>query len=42
MLGNVATQIGRPFTYDPVTGNVLDDNAAQAAWHQEDRRGWTL
>jgi hypothetical protein len=42
MLGNVATLIGRPFTYDPVTGNVLDNDAAQAALHQEYRQGWTL
>ena len=42
MLGNVATLIGRPFTYDPVTGQVLDNDAAQAALHQEYRPGWTL
>ena len=42
MLGNVATLVGRPFTYDPVTGTVLDNEAAQAALHQEYREGWTL
>jgi hypothetical protein len=42
MLGNVATLIGEPFTYDPVTGAVLDNEAAQAALHQEYREGWTL
>lgn len=43
MLGNVATLIGRPFTYDPVTGKVLDnETVAQAALHQEYRQGWTL
>ena len=42
MLGNVATLIGQPFTYDPVTGQVLDNKAAQAALHQEYRHGWTL
>jgi hypothetical protein len=42
MLGNVATLIGQPFTYDPVTGTVLDNEAAQSALHQEYRQGWTL
>jgi len=42
MLGNVATLIGQPLTYDPVTGEVLDNEAAQAALHQEYRQGWTL
>ena len=42
MLGNVATLIGEPFTYDPVAGTALDHEAAQAALHQEYREGWTL
>jgi len=42
MLGNVATLVGQPFTYDPVTGTVLDNRAAQSALHQEYRQGWTL
>jgi hypothetical protein len=42
MLGNVATLVGQPFTYDPVTGTVLDNEAAQAALHQEYREGWAL
>jgi hypothetical protein len=42
MLGNVATLIGQAFTYDPVTGQVFDKDAAQAALHQEYRQGWTL
>jgi len=42
MLGNVATLIGQPFRYDPVTGQVLDNEAAQVAPHQEYRPGWTL
>jgi len=41
-LGNVATLVGEPFTYDPVTGKVLDNDAAQAALHQEYRQGWSL
>ncbi len=42
MLGNVATKVGQPFTYDPVSGTVLDNEDAQAALHQEYRHGWTL
>lgn len=42
MLGNVATLVNEPFTYDPVTGTVIDNDAAQAALHQEYREGWTL
>jgi len=42
MLGNVATLIGWPFRYDPVTGEVLDNEAAQAALHHEYRQGWSL
>lgn len=42
MLGNVATRTGQPFTYDPVTGTVSDNEAAQAALHQEYRAGWVL
>ncbi|HYW79969.1 MAG TPA: hypothetical protein VE890_10360, partial [Thermoguttaceae bacterium] len=42
MLGNIATLVGRPFTYDPVTGTVMDNDIAQAALHQEYRQGWTL
>jgi len=42
MLGNVATLVGQPFTFDPVTGKVTDNDAAQAALHQEYRPGWSL
>jgi hypothetical protein len=42
MLGNVATLVGQPFTYDPVTGKVVDNEAAQAAPHQDYRDGWML
>jgi hypothetical protein len=42
MLGNVATLVGQPFTYDPVTGTVLDNEAAQSALHHEYRQGWSL
>ncbi len=42
MLGNVATLVGQPFTYDPVTGKALDNEAAQAALYQEYRQEWTL
>jgi hypothetical protein len=42
MLGNVATLVGEPFTYDPVTGTVLDNAAAQAALSSEYRAGWSL
>jgi hypothetical protein len=42
MLGNVATLVGQPFTYDPVTGTVLDHEVAQAALHREYRKGWSL
>jgi hypothetical protein len=42
MLGNVATLVNEPFTYDPVTGTVIDNDAAQVALHQEYRKGWTL
>jgi hypothetical protein len=42
MLGNVATLVGQPFTYDPVTGMALDNDAAQTALHEEYRQGWTL
>lgn len=42
MLGNVATKVGEPFTFDPVAGRVLDNDAAQAALHTEYRDGWSL
>jgi hypothetical protein len=42
MLSNVASLIGQPFTYGPVTGDVLDNDDAQAGLHQEYRQGWTL
>lgn len=42
MLGNVATKVGEPFTFDPVTGRVLDNDAAQAALHTDYRDGWSL
>jgi len=42
MLGNVATLVGEPLTYDPVTGTVLDHPAAQAALHTPYRKGWSL
>jgi len=42
MLGNVATLVAEPFTYDPVVGKVLDNDAAQAALHYEYREGWSL
>jgi hypothetical protein len=42
MLGNVATLVGQPFSYDPVAGTVLDNDAAQAALNQPYREGWSL
>ena len=42
MLGNVATLVNEPFTYDPVTGTVIDSPPAQAALHQQYREGWML
>ena len=42
MLGNVATLVGQPFTFDPVTGEVSDNDAARAALSQDYRDGWSL
>ena len=42
MLGNVATLLGRPFEYDPITGTCPGDDKATAALDREHREGWTL
>jgi hypothetical protein len=42
MLGNVATLLGRPIEYDPLTGTCPNDEVATAALDLEHREGWTL
>jgi len=41
MLGNVATLVGKPFDFDPVTGKISDPDAEKAL-HMEYREGWSL
>ena len=42
MLGNVATMLGRPIEYDPITGTCPGDDQATAALDREHREGWKL
>ena len=42
MLGNVATMLGRPIEYDPITGNCPGDDQGTAALDREHREGWKL
>ena len=41
-LTNVAGQVGEPFHYDPVTGEIPDHAKASSLLHREYRKGWTL
>lgn len=42
MLGNVATMLGRPIEYDPLSGTCPSDDHASAALDREHREGWRL
>jgi hypothetical protein len=41
-LANIAGQVGEPFHYDPVTGEIPDHAKASGLLHREYREGWTL
>ncbi|MFH1923396.1 MAG: Gfo/Idh/MocA family oxidoreductase [Planctomycetota bacterium] len=41
-LGNAAVLIGRPFEYDPLTGQIPNAPEANRHLHREYRKGWTL
>jgi hypothetical protein len=42
LLGNVATLVGRPLEFDPVTCTVADDQQADQALRPQRRAGWAL
>ena len=42
MLGNVATMLGRPIEYDPLSGTCPGDDQATTALDREHREGWKL
>ena len=42
MLGNVATMLGRPIEYAPLSGTCPGDEQATAALDREHREGWRL
>lgn len=42
MLGNVATMLGRPIEYDPLSGACPGDDQATAALDRAHRAGWKL
>lgn len=41
-LANIAGQVGEPFHYDPMTGEISGSAAASALLHREYRKGWVL
>jgi hypothetical protein len=41
-LANIAGQVGEPFHYDPVTGEIPDHAKASGLLHREYRKGWAL
>lgn len=41
-LANIASIVGEPFHYDPLTGKISDNPKASALLHREYRKGWSL
>ena len=41
-LANIAGQVGEPFHYDPVTGEISDNAKANDLLHRDYRNGWIL
>jgi hypothetical protein len=42
LLGNIATRLGRPLEYDPVSGKITNDEEANRWIHPARREGWAL
>jgi hypothetical protein len=42
LLGNIATLVNRPIEFDPVAGEILDDDDANQALHPVPREGWQM
>ena len=42
LLGNIATRLGRPLEYDPVSGKITNDEEANRWIHPARRKGWAL
>jgi hypothetical protein len=42
LLGNIATRLGQPLEFDPVTGQITNHEAANQWIHPPRRKGWEL